>query len=77
MEIYSNSLLSWQIIQNKRKWFGRCIEKDYLSLKCHLLERFMHDLLFESVSVDIIIEFLGLHNILNDTNIKSLLLEQK
>lgn len=34
--------------------------QDYLSLKCFLLERFMHDLLFESQNPQLINDFLGL-----------------
>lgn len=58
-QAYKNSILSWQCILNRQKW-SRCIQKDYVSLKCFLLERFMHDILFESSSPDLIIDFLGL-----------------
>lgn len=56
---YKNSLLSWQCVLQRKKWF-RCLECDYLSLKCFLLERFIHDVLFESPSPKLISEFLGL-----------------
>ena len=36
------------------------VSQDYLSLKCFLLERFMHDLLFESHNPVLISDFLGL-----------------
>lgn len=55
---FKNALLSWQCLINRQRWF-RCLEKDYLGLKCFLLERFMHDLLFESSSPDLIRTFLG------------------
>lgn len=56
---YKNTILSWQCVLHRKRWF-RCLDKDYLSLKCFLLERFMHDLLFESHTPDMINEFLGL-----------------
>mmetsp|Transcript_30189 Transcript_30189/g.30672 ORF Transcript_30189/g.30672 Transcript_30189/m.30672 type:complete len:317 (+) Transcript_30189:95-1045(+) len=56
---YKNAILSWKCVQHKQRWI-RCLDKDYLMLKCFLLERFMHDLLFESSSPDLINEFLGL-----------------
>ena len=59
--LYNNSLVSWQCITSKQKWFGRCLEPNYVSLKCHLLERFLHDVLFESLHPLYIYEFLGLH----------------
>eukprot|EP01041_Mallomonas_annulata_P011604 gene11604-24297_t len=56
---FKNAILSWKCLLHKQRWF-RCLDKDYLSLKCFLLERFMHDLLFESQSPKMINEFLGL-----------------
>eukprot|EP01041_Mallomonas_annulata_P002403 gene2403-4663_t len=56
---FKNSLSSWQCLIHRQRWF-RCLDKDYLGLKCFLLERFMHDLLFESNTPDMIAEFLGL-----------------
>jgi hypothetical protein len=69
---FKNSILSWQCVLNRQKWF-RCLDKvcfppspsskcsqEYISLKCFLLERFMHDVLFESGSPDLIVAFLGL-----------------
>jgi hypothetical protein len=56
---FKNALLSWQCLLQRKRWF-RSLDKDYLSLKCFLLERFMHDLLFESTSSTIISKFLGL-----------------
>lgn len=57
---FKNTVLSWQCLIHRQRWF-RCLDKEYLSLKCFLLERFMHDLLFESNSPDMISDFLGLH----------------
>lgn len=58
--VFKNTLLSWQCMMQKKKWY-KCLEKEYLSLKCFLMERFMHDMLFESQSPEIIINFLGLN----------------
>lgn len=59
--VFKNTLLSWQCMMQRKKWY-KCLEKDYLSLKCFLMERFMHDMLFESQSSDVVINFLGLNN---------------
>lgn len=56
---YKNAMLSWQCLLHKKRWY-KCLDKDYLSLKCFLLERFMHDLLFESNDPIIVSDFLGL-----------------
>ncbi|CAN0361557.1 unnamed protein product, partial [Phaeothamnion confervicola] len=55
---FHNALCSWRILQNRQRWF-RCLDRDYLVLKCFLLERFLHDLVFESLSPDTVREFLG------------------
>lgn len=57
--VFKNTLLSWQCVLQRKRWF-RSLDKDYLALKCFLLERFMHDLLFESYSPAILNRFLGL-----------------
>lgn len=57
--IFKNTLLSWHCVLQRKRWF-RCLDKDYLALKCFLLERFIHDLLFESQTPRIISDFLGL-----------------
>ena len=57
--LFKNSLLSWECLIHKQRWF-RCLDKDYLALKCFLLERFCHDVLFESPSPAILADFLGL-----------------
>mmetsp|Transcript_31107 Transcript_31107/g.44706 ORF Transcript_31107/g.44706 Transcript_31107/m.44706 type:complete len:110 (+) Transcript_31107:77-406(+) len=58
-DTFKNTLLSWDCVLQRKRWF-KCLDKDYLSLKSFLLERFMHDLLFESSSPQIINKFLGL-----------------
>jgi len=62
--LFKNTLLSWQCMMQRKKWY-KCLDKDYLSFKCFLLERFMHDMLFESQTPDMIMKFLGFEN--NDT----------
>lgn len=57
--IYKNALLSWECLVQRKRWF-RCLEKDYLALKCFLLERFLQDTLFESSKPSAISNFLGL-----------------
>lgn len=58
---FKNALLSWDCVLQRKTWF-KCLDKDYLSLKSFLVERFMHDLLFESQTPTLISEFLGLEN---------------
>lgn len=58
--VFKNTLLSWQCMMQRKKWY-KCLDKDYLSLKCFLMERFMHDMLFESQSPEVMINFLGLN----------------
>jgi len=57
--IYKNAILSWQCVLQRKRWY-RSLDKDYLALKCFLLERFLHDVLFESAMPGIINKFLGL-----------------
>ena len=57
--VYENSLISWNCVVGRQQWY-RCLEKDYLHLKCFLLERFMHDVLFESSSSLLLRRFLEL-----------------
>lgn len=60
-QLFKSTILSWQCVVSRQRWF-RCLDKNYLSLKCFLIERFMQDLLFESPTPDIINEFLGFHS---------------
>lgn len=55
---FKNALLSWDCVLQRKRWF-KCLDKDYLALKCFLLERYMHDLLFESIDAGIMTKFLG------------------
>lgn len=56
---FKNASLSWQCVLQRKRWF-KSLDKDYLSLKCFLLERFIHDVLFESQTPAMLIKFLGL-----------------
>jgi len=53
-----NAVTSWTLIQKRRKWF-KCLRSDYLSLKAWLLERFLHDVLFESPDGDVVKDFVA------------------
>lgn len=61
---FKNAMLSWHCLVLKKKWL-RCLDKDYLSLKCFLLERFLQDTLFESSMPLLISNFLGLTNVIS------------
>ena len=56
---YQNTLWSWRCLRRRQRWF-RCLDKDYLALKCFLLERFLHDAVFESSSSTLFVDFLEL-----------------
>ena len=56
---YRNTLWSWRCLKRRQRLF-RCLDKDYLAVKCFLLERFLHDAVFESSSSAIFSTFLGL-----------------
>mmetsp|Transcript_6581 Transcript_6581/g.8904 ORF Transcript_6581/g.8904 Transcript_6581/m.8904 type:complete len:321 (+) Transcript_6581:47-1009(+) len=56
---YRNSLCSWKCLRNKRRWY-RCLDKEYLALKCFMLQRFLQDLIFESLHPSDIRDFLGI-----------------
>lgn len=58
-KIYKNSFYSWESIKKRKKYY-RCLDENYLKLKCFLLERFMQDVLFESTTPIIISKFLGI-----------------
>jgi len=57
-EVLPNALTSWKLLKKRQRWF-RCLDAGYLSLKVFLLERFLHDILFESNSPDILRDFVG------------------
>ncbi|KAK7238630.1 hypothetical protein SO694_00020320 [Aureococcus anophagefferens] len=54
---YQNTLWSWRCLRRRQRWF-RCLDRDYLALKCFLLERFLHDAVFESASSTLFADFL-------------------
>lgn len=56
---FRKTIFSWEYLVSKQRWF-RCVDKDYIRQKCILLERFMHELLFESATSDLILSFLDL-----------------
>ena len=51
-----NALCSWRLLKRRKSWF-RCLDSSYLSLKVFLLERFLHDVLFESRTPEVLREF--------------------
>ena len=53
---HCNSLTSWSLLQKKMRWF-RCLRAEYLNLKTWLLERFLHDVLFESEDGEVLRKF--------------------
>jgi len=55
-EVLPNAVTSWKLLKKRQRWF-RCLDAGYLSLKAFLLERFLHDILFESTTPDILRDF--------------------
>lgn len=53
-----NAMMSWQLLKRRQRWF-RCLDAGYLSLKVFLLERFLHDILFESTTPTLLRDFVG------------------
>lgn len=66
-EMLPNAVTSWKLMKKRKRWF-RCLDAGYLSLKAFLLERFLHDILFESTTPDILREFVGLDGIQKKEN---------
>mmetsp|Transcript_32615 Transcript_32615/g.49910 ORF Transcript_32615/g.49910 Transcript_32615/m.49910 type:complete len:368 (-) Transcript_32615:288-1391(-) len=58
VEILPNAITSWRLLKKRQRWY-RCLDAGYLSLKVFLLERFLHDILFESSSPKILRDFVG------------------
>jgi len=58
VEYLPNAITSWRLLKKRQRWF-RCLDAGYLSLKVFLLERFLHDILFESSSPQILRNFVG------------------
>ncbi|KAG5180929.1 hypothetical protein JKP88DRAFT_322489, partial [Tribonema minus] len=46
---FRRSLVSWGAVLARQRW-ARCLEHEYLSVKCLLLQRFLHDLVFDSTA---------------------------
>lgn len=57
-EMLPNAMTSWRLLKKRQRWY-RCLDAGYLSLKIFLLERFLHDILFESSSPQILRDFVG------------------
>ena len=57
-EMLPNAITSWNLLKKRKRWY-RCLDAGYLSLKAFLLERFLHDILFESTTAQILREFVG------------------
>jgi hypothetical protein len=51
-----NAVTSWCLLKKRKRWY-RCLDAGYLSLKVFLLERFLHDILFESSSPQLLRDF--------------------
>merc|ERR1719413_225083 len=58
VEVLPNAMTSWKLLKKRQRWY-RCLDAGYLSLKVFLLERFLHDILFESSNPNILREFVG------------------
>lgn len=58
VEILPNAITSWRLLKKRQRWY-RCLDAGYLSLKVFLLERFLHDILFESSNPQILRDFVG------------------
>ena len=56
---FKNSLLSWQCVLQRKRWY-KSLDKEYLTLKCFLLERFIQDVLFEADQPEVLTKFLEL-----------------
>ncbi|KAL7553395.1 hypothetical protein ACHAWF_016676 [Thalassiosira exigua] len=57
-EVLPNAITSWRLLKKRQRWY-RCLDAGYLSLKVFLLERFLHDILFESSNPQILRDFVG------------------
>lgn len=58
VEHLPNAITSWHLLKKRKRWY-RCLDSGYLSLKAFLLERFLHDILFESSTPDLLRDFVG------------------
>jgi hypothetical protein len=57
-----NAITSWRLLKKRKRWY-RCLDAGYLSLKVFLLERFLHDILFESSSPHLLRDFVGVNSV--------------
>jgi hypothetical protein len=57
-----NAITSWRLLKKRKRWY-RCLDAGYLSLKVFLLERFLHDILFESTSPHLLRDFVGVDSV--------------
>lgn len=53
-----NAITSWRLLKKRKRWY-RCLDAGYLSLKVFLLERFLHDILFESSNPHLLRDFVA------------------
>mmetsp|Transcript_2438 Transcript_2438/g.4576 ORF Transcript_2438/g.4576 Transcript_2438/m.4576 type:complete len:368 (-) Transcript_2438:808-1911(-) len=56
VEHLPNAITSWRLLKKRQRWY-RCLDAGYLSLKVFLLERFLHDILFESSTPNLLRDF--------------------
>ncbi|OQR91563.1 hypothetical protein ACHHYP_04567 [Achlya hypogyna] len=56
MTVYPRASIAWRAVDNR--WFNR-LEPSYLHRKCIALEVFLRDLMYELLSPNVFIEFLG------------------
>mmetsp|Transcript_15211 Transcript_15211/g.31966 ORF Transcript_15211/g.31966 Transcript_15211/m.31966 type:complete len:585 (+) Transcript_15211:92-1846(+) len=61
VEMLPNAITSWRLLKKRQRWY-RCLDAGYLSLKVFLLERFLHDILFESSNPQILRDFVGVNS---------------
>merc|ERR1719491_2747773 len=61
IEYLPNAITSWRLLKKRQRWY-RCLDAGYLSLKVFLLERFLHDILFESSNPQILRDFVGVNS---------------
>jgi len=64
-EVLPNAVTSWRLLKKRQRWF-RCLDAGYLSLKVFLLERFLHDVLFESSTPEVLSKFICDSTIVDD-----------
>ena len=58
VEHLPNAITSWKVLKRRQRWY-RCLDPGYLSVKVFMLERFLHDILYESSSPRMLRDFVG------------------